>query len=66
MGNLIDNIKSALVKGELTKQIQAFNVKGLADELHKHLDILLTKKDIYAVKLEIAKKLEELKIELLK
>jgi len=57
---LIDQVKSALVKGELIKQIQTLNVKGLASELHKHLDILLTDKDTYAVKIEIAKKLREL------
>ena len=62
---LIEKIKSNIIKGELIKQVQGLDAKQLALMLHNHLDILMEDKDILTVKLEIVKKMEELKSELI-
>ena len=63
---LIDKLKSPFIRDELIKHIKKINTQSVAQAIHEHLDIQLTDKDVYAVKIAMAKKLEELKIELLK
>jgi len=62
---IIDQLKSPLIRNELIKTIKEIDTKSIALTLHKLLDSQLTDKDVFTVKLEIVKKMEELKSELL-
>ena len=62
---IIDQLKSPLIRNELIKTIKEIDTKSIALTLHKLLDSQLTDKDVFTVKLEIIKKMEELKSELL-
>ena len=62
---IIDQLKSPLIRNELIKTIKEIDTKSIALTLHKLLDSQLTDKDVFTVKLEIVKKMEELKSELI-
>jgi len=62
---IIDQLKSPLIRNELIKTIKEIDTKSIALTLHKLLDSQLTDKDVFTVKLEIIKKMEELKSELI-
>ena len=62
---IIDQLKSPLVRNELIKTIKEIDAKSIALTLHKLLDSQLTDKDVFTIKLEIVKKMEELKSELI-